>query len=196
VTSQLLEPLRAAPIGRKELPDQTAHGQADSHGKIVSLVQLDRWLARWRQAGRQIVMTNGCFDLLHPGHVSSLQFARNLGDCLVVGLNSDRSVRQLKGPGHPVVDERGRAEMLAALACVDCVVVFDDVSVAALVERVVPDLLVKSAQYTVDGVVGHDLVRHHGGRVVLSPMKGAYSTKGLIDKIRNLGVGDRLGRAA
>ena len=92
-------------------------------------------MRRLRQAGQRIVMTNGCFDLLHPGHVASLQEARQQGDCLVVGLNSDRSVRELKGAGHPLVDQQGRAEMLAALACVDYVVTFDDASVAGLVER-------------------------------------------------------------
>ena len=92
-------------------------------------------------------MTNGCFDLLHPGHVACLQEARRHGDYLLVGLNSDRSVRELKGPGRPIVDQQGRAEMLAALACVDYVVIFDDASVAGLVERVLPDVLVKGGQY-------------------------------------------------
>ena len=127
-------------------------------------------------------MTNGCFDLLHPGHVASLQEARRQGDCLVVGLNSDRSVRELKGAGQPVVDQQGRAEMLAALACVDYVVIFDEASVAGLVERVLPDVLVKAAQYSVEQVVGHQTVTRHGGKVVPVPMKPSYSTTALIEE--------------
>ena len=103
-------------------------------------------------------MTNGCFDLLHPGHVGSLQEARKQGDCLLVGLNSDRSVRELKGPGRPIVDQQGRAEMLAGLGCVDYVVVFDELSVAGLIARVLPDVLVKADQYSVEQVVGHQTV--------------------------------------
>ena len=131
-------------------------------------------------------MTNGCFDLLHPGHVASLQEARKQGDCLVVGLNSDRSVRELKGAGHPLVDQQGRAEMLAAQSCVDHVVIFDDASVAGLVERLSPDVLVKAAQYSLEQVVGYQIVARYGGRVVAVPMKPAYSTTALIEKIRNL----------
>jgi rfaE bifunctional protein nucleotidyltransferase chain/domain len=131
-------------------------------------------------------MTNGCFDLLHPGHVASLQEARKQGDCLLVAVNSDRSVREIKGPGRPVIDEQGRSEMLAALACVDYVVVFDEASVAGLVDRVQPDVLVKSDQYTTEQVVGHESVLGRGGRVVGVPMKSQYSTTGLIDHIQRL----------
>ena len=134
-------------------------------------------------------MTNGCYDLLHPGHVDSLQFARSQGDCLVVGLNSDRSVRQLKGPGRPIVDQGGRAEMLAGLDCVDYVVIFDETSVAGLVAELRPDVLVKSAEYLPEEVVGHDIVRQYGGQVVLGPMKSNYSTSELIQRIRQLDEG-------
>ena len=105
----------------------------------------------------------------------------------MVGLNSDRSVRELKGPDQPILDQQGRAEMLAALACVDYVVLFDDPSVAGLVERVLPDVLVKSAEYTPELVVGHEIVERHGGRVATVPMRGEYSTHRLIEKIRCLG---------
>jgi len=104
----------------------------------------------------------------------------------VVGVNSDRSVRQLKGPRRPIIDEQGRAGMLAALGCVDYVVVFDDVSVTKLVERVLPDVLVKSAQYRVEEVVGHEIVQRHGGEVVLAPFKGEYSTTELIERVRRV----------
>ena len=148
--------------------------------------QLDAELQRHRTFGQRIVMTNGCFDLLHPGHVASLEFASYQGDCLVVGLNSDRSIRMLKGAERPIISERGRVAMLAALACVDYVVVFDDESVAGLVERVAPDVLVKSAEYASDDIPGGAFVRQRGGRVVFAPMDDSYSTSSLVRKIRRL----------
>ena len=151
--------------------------------KIVNLDRLDVKLSLRRQAGQLIVMTNGCFDLLHPGHVASLEAARGHGDCLVVGLNSDISVRKLKGPSRPIVDERGRAAMLAALQCVDFVVLFDDVSVAGLIELVLPDVLVKSSQYALEEVVGREAVEASGGRVVLTPMTDGYSTTRILQQI-------------
>jgi D-beta-D-heptose 7-phosphate kinase/D-beta-D-heptose 1-phosphate adenosyltransferase len=120
---------------------------------------------------------------LHPGHVASLEEARKHGDCLLVGLNSDRSVRELKGPGRPIVDQEGRARMLAGLACVDYVVVFDEASVTSLVDLVRPDVLVKSAQYTVEQVVGYEIVQSYGGQVVLGPMQPSYSTSELVRRI-------------
>ncbi len=152
--------------------------------KILSLESLIVELDRRRQTGQKVAMTNGCFDLLHPGHLASLIEARRHGDLLVVGLNSDRSVEALKGPGHPIIDEQGRAEMLAALECVDYVVLFDDPNVEGLIEKILPDVLVKSAQYAVEQVVGHEIVERHGGRVVLTPMAGNYSTTAIKQKIR------------
>ncbi len=151
--------------------------------KILSLEQLDVELAARRAAGDRISMTNGCFDLLHPGHVASLEQARAHGDCLVVGLNSDVSVRKLKGSDRPLVEERGRAAMLAALQCVDYVVLFDETSVLGLVRRVLPDVLVKSAQYTLGEVVGREVVEAAGGRVELTPMAEGYSTTQLLERI-------------
>ena len=155
--------------------------------KIVTLDELHEALQRWRQARGRIVMTNGCFDLLHPGHVASLQEARRLGDCLVVGLNSDRSVRELKGPNRPLIDQQGRATMLAALECVDYVVLFDEPTVAGLVAQVAPHVLVKSAEYAPDQVVGGDFVQQHGGRVALVPMQSGYSTSQLVARLRGQG---------
>ena len=145
-----------------------------------------RQLQRLRQSGKRIVMTNGCFDLLHPGHVASLEAARKQGDCLLVAVNSDRSVREIKGPGRPVIDEQGRTEMLAALACVDYVVVFDEASVAGLVDRVQPDVLVKADQYSTEQVVGHESVLRRGGDVVTVPTKHRYSTSDVIERIQGL----------
>jgi rfaE bifunctional protein nucleotidyltransferase chain/domain len=177
-STELLTPLR-----RPRIPASTVPPGFTTRQKILAVGALDDALASRRAAGQRIAMTNGCFDLLHPGHVASLEFARGQGDCLVVGLNSDRSARALKGPGHPVVDQQGRAAMLAALACVDYVVVFDETSVAGLVDRVAPDVLVKSAEYAIHEVVGHESVLAHGGRVILSPREGDYSTTRLIERI-------------
>jgi D-beta-D-heptose 7-phosphate kinase/D-beta-D-heptose 1-phosphate adenosyltransferase len=184
-----VERLGVVPLTRQEILAEFTHGAAGEHAaerKILPLEQLDSTLQRLRLAGKRIVMTNGCFDLLHPGHVASLTEARKQGDCLLVAVNSDRSVRELKGPGRPVIDERGRTEMLAALACVDYVVVFDEASVAGLVERVQPNVLVKSDQYTTEQVVGHESVLRRGGHVVSAPMKPTYSTSDLIDRIQRL----------
>ena len=152
--------------------------------KLLTLEELDAQLAARRGAGQRIVMTNGCFDLLHPGHVASLEQARSHGDCLAVGLNSDTSVRKLKGPGRPIVEERARAAMLAALQCVDYVVLFDDASVVGLIEHVLPDVLVKSAQYALEEVIGREAVEAAGGQVVLTPMADGYSTTQLLEKIQ------------
>jgi D-beta-D-heptose 7-phosphate kinase/D-beta-D-heptose 1-phosphate adenosyltransferase len=177
--------LGVAPLSRRELLDELSHGGFATAGKIVALEQLESQLRERRRVGQQIAMTNGCFDLLHPGHVASLQHARSHGDCLVVGLNSDRSARELKGEGHPIIDQQGRAEVLAAMGCVDYVVIFDDVSVAGLVERVAPDVLVKAAEYNPDQVVGHEIVEAYGGRIVLAPMKTSYSTTELIQRVKS-----------
>ncbi len=178
-----VEQMGVTPLARGDLLAEIARTTSGPGSKILPLEALEKALQRRRQSGQTIVMTNGCFDLLHPGHVASLEEARRHGDCLVVGLNSDRSVREIKGHGRPVIDQQGRAEMLAALSCVDYVVIFDDASVSGLVERLLPDVLVKSAQYAMETVVGHDLVERHGGRVVLTPMKPGYSTAALIARV-------------
>jgi D-beta-D-heptose 7-phosphate kinase/D-beta-D-heptose 1-phosphate adenosyltransferase len=185
-----VERLGVVPLSRSELLSDLSggrfHTEARTASKVVTLDQLQVRLQQRRQAGQRIVMTNGCFDLLHPGHLASLEMARAQGDCLVVGLNSDQSVASLKGPGRPIVAQQGRAEMLAALACVDYVLVFDDTSVERLVGELLPDVLVKSSEYTVDQVVGSQTVQSQGGRVVLVPMKSDYSTSALIERVRNL----------
>lgn len=141
-----------------------------------------------RPRDRAVVFTNGCFDLLHAGHVASLVAARALGDALVVGLNSDASVRRLKGPGRPIVPEADRACLLAALACVDAVIVFDDDTPRALIAALLPDVLVKGGDYEVSEVVGREEVEAAGGRVVLVPTLPGRSTTGLIERISRLEV--------
>lgn len=178
-----VERFGAAPVTREEIRADLLREGRDSRTKIVTLEELDSILSPRREAGRQIVMTNGCFDLLHPGHVMSLRFARGQGDCLVVAVNSDASVGGLKGAGRPVIDQQGRAEMLAALECVDYVVVFNSLSVEPVVRRIRPDVLVKSAQYDDGKIVGKEFVEKSGGRVVVSPEHPAYSTSSLIRKI-------------
>ena len=181
-----VERLGVAPITRSDLLAEMASDRRPDDAKILTPEALSKELDRRRSLGEQIAMTNGCFDLLHPGHVKSLQFARSLGDCLVVGLNSDASVSRLKGDGRPIIAQQGRALMLAALACVDYVVLFDETSVAPTVERVRPDILVKAAQYTQDEVVGGDFVRGYGGRVVLAPLVEGFSTSDILARVRKL----------
>jgi len=177
-----VERLGVMPVTRRELLAALNNGGYAPTQKIVSIEELQAALERRRRERQKVVMTNGCFDLLHPGHIASLQEARKYGDLLVVGLNSDRSIREFKGPNRPVIDQRGRAEMLAALACVDYVVIFDEASVAPLVGQVLPDVLAKSAQYSHEQVVGHEIVEAAGGRVVRVPMRGAYSTTELVQR--------------
>jgi D-glycero-beta-D-manno-heptose 1-phosphate adenylyltransferase len=148
------------------------------------------WVQRLRGRGLQIVFTNGVFDLLHPGHVCYLQEARRLGDALIVGLNSDRSVRALaKGLDRPLNAEAERAEVLAALACVDAVTTFDDDTPHEIVTALQPDILVKGADWGPDNIVGRDIVEARGGKVVRIPIVAGYSTTELIAKIQGRPVG-------
>jgi D-beta-D-heptose 7-phosphate kinase/D-beta-D-heptose 1-phosphate adenosyltransferase len=137
-----------------------------------------------RRQERVVVFTNGVFDLLHPGHVRYLQAARAEGDALIVGVNSDRSVRANKGPSRPITPEAERAEILAALACVDAVVVFDEDTPAAIIGRLQPDVLVKGADWAADAIVGRDVVEARGGRVVRVPVEAGWSTSAIVEKIR------------
>jgi len=140
---------------------------------------------RLRAAGRTVVFTNGVFDLLHVGHLRYLQQARELGDALIVGLNSDRSVRANKGESRPVTPEAERAEILQALACVDGVVVFDEETPHDLIAAIQPDVLVKGADWAEDAIVGRDLVEARGGRVVRVPLEAGKSTTAIIEYIKN-----------
>jgi rfaE bifunctional protein nucleotidyltransferase chain/domain len=137
-----------------------------------------------RRRGKRIVFTNGCFDLIHPGHVRYLRAARKLGDVLVVGLNSDASVRRLKGPGRPLVPQADRAEVLAALEMVDYVTVFSEDTPQRVITQVQPDVLVKGGDWTRDRIVGADIVRACGGTVRALRFARGYSTSGLLKRIR------------
>ncbi|HZR83095.1 MAG TPA: D-glycero-beta-D-manno-heptose 1-phosphate adenylyltransferase [Candidatus Binatia bacterium] len=160
-------------------------GRAASYlEKIGSLAAIRRRRLRARRAGRTFVFTNGCFDLLHPGHVRYLAAARAAGDELAVALNADRSVRRLKGPGRPVQTAAARAEVLAALASVDHVLVFDADTPIAEIRALEPDVLVKGADWGEDEIVGSDVVRERGGRVVRVPIVRGQSTTRLVERSR------------
>jgi rfaE bifunctional protein nucleotidyltransferase chain/domain len=141
-------------------------------------------VAARRAAGQTIVFTNGVFDLLHPGHIRYLQRARRLGDALIVGVNSDRSVRRNKGPLRPVTPEAERAEILSALDCVDAVVIFDEDTPHAIIAALQPDVLVKGSDWAEDAIVGRDIVEARGGRVVRVEIEPGYSTSRIIEKVR------------
>ena len=162
------------------------------HSSVLTLEEAILRFGRQNRNGRRIVFTNGCFDLLHPGHIRSLEQARELGDALVIGLNSDASVRQLKGEGRPVIAERERAEILAALESVDAVVIFDAPTPRELIAALLPDVLVKGGDWPGDQIVGREEVEAAGGRVVSIPMVPGYSTTAILRKIRE---GARVSRA-
>ena len=142
------------------------------------------FVAGRRGAGETVVFTNSVFDLLHVGHLRYLQQARALGGALVVGINSDRSVGIVKGPGRPITPEDERAEILSALACVDAVVVFDEPTPHELIAALQPDILVKGADWAADAIVGRDVVEARGGRVVRIPIEAGHSTSALVERIR------------
>lgn len=150
--------------------------------KILSREQLPATLAEWRAAGRKVVFTNGCFDLLHLGHVDYLEQARHLGDALVVGLNTDASVSCLK-PGRPIQDETARARILASLAFVDAVVLFGEPTPLELITLVQPDVLVKGDDYAIESIVGHELVLARGGEVRTVALVPGYSTSRIVARI-------------
>jgi D-beta-D-heptose 7-phosphate kinase/D-beta-D-heptose 1-phosphate adenosyltransferase len=157
---------------------------------MFSIDEAAEFVEAQRRLGRRIVFTNGVFDILHPGHVRYLRAARREGDVLVVGVNSDRSVRANKGPGRPIISEHERAEVLAALEFVDAVAIFDDETPAAIIQRLQPDILVKGADWAADAIVGRETVEARGGRVVRVPIESGWSTSAIIEKAR---VGDSSG---
>ncbi len=156
------------------------------HPSALTLEQTILRFAREKRNGRKVVFTNGCFDLLHPGHIRSLEAARALGDVLVVGINSDSSVRALKGPGRPVIPEGERAEILASLECVDAVLIFDERTPQRVIAALLPDVLVKGGDWPGDQIVGRAEVEGSGGRVERVEILDSYSTSAILEKIRSL----------
>jgi D-glycero-beta-D-manno-heptose 1-phosphate adenylyltransferase len=154
--------------------------------KLIDTTQLAYFLASKRINGKRIVFTNGCFDILHAGHVDYLSQARDLGDVLVLGLNTDASVkRQNKGPERPVNNELARAKVLAGLGCVDAIVLFDEDTPYELIKIVKPDVLVKGDDYKPEQIVGYDIVTGSGGKVVTIPFLEGFSTTSIVKKLKN-----------
>lgn len=159
------------------------------HQKIQNKVintpkQLETLLADWHSKGYKVVFTNGCFDLLHRGHVDYLAKARDLGDVLFLGLNTDASVSTLKGPHRPIQDEQSRMQIMATLECVDAVMLFDEETPYELIKKVQPDVLVKGADYKPENIVGYDIVTAKGGSVITLEYLPGYSTTGIEKKIK------------
>jgi rfaE bifunctional protein nucleotidyltransferase chain/domain len=153
------------------------------HKKILTDQRLDRWLAVSRFKKRKIVFTNGCFDVLHSGHIQYLAQAAELGDSLVIGLNTDESVKKLKGPSRPYLDENARAMILASLSFVAAVVLFNEETPYELIKKVQPDILVKGGDYIVTDIIGYDLVKTGGGEVLTIKLVEGYSSTVIINKI-------------
>lgn len=153
--------------------------------KLKDLTELAAIAAQARLSGKTIVFTNGCFDLLHRGHVHILRQAKAGGDILIVGINSDRSVQVIKGPKRPILPETDRIELIAAMEMVDYVIVFDEPDPYRVIEAIKPDLLAKGGDWSAEKIVGADIVEREGGRVAVIPYLQGYSTSGIIERIRN-----------
>jgi len=154
-----------------------------SKDKIYTRENLVKQAVAWKQQGQRLVFTNGCFDILHLGHVDYLEKARALGDKLVVGVNTDASVSRLKGPSRPLQDELSRARIMASLLFTDAIVLFDEETPYELIKSIMPDILVKGDDYTVENIVGHDIVLQNGGEVKTIALVKGYSTSNVVAKI-------------
>lgn len=153
--------------------------------KFFSLEDLIVQTDRWKKNGEKIVFTNGCFDIMHRGHIEMLSHASMLGNKLIVGLNSDSSIRNLKGESRPILDEESRGILLAALAFIDAVILFSEETPLNIISSLKPDILVKGGDYQTNEIVGHKVVQENGGEVVLIPFINGFSTSSIIDKIKN-----------
>ena len=153
--------------------------------KIYTTDGLSNQLKRWKEAGKKVVFTNGCFDILHLGHVDYLAKAADLGDILVLGLNTDASVSRLKGPHRPIQDEASRLRIIASLAFVDAVILFDEPTPYALIDLVQPDVLVKGSDYKPEDIVGYDIVTKKNGKIITIDFIQGYSTSAIEKKIKN-----------
>ena len=157
----------------------------DYRSKIKSRKEAKKEIARLKSEGKRVVFTNGCFDILHPGHTRYLYAARALGDYLMVAVNSDRSVRAIKGEGRPILSQDARTELLAVLSCVDGVVIFDEENPLKVIQFLMPHILVKGGDWKEEEIIGADVVKEAGGEVVRIPYIGGFSTTDIIKKLRN-----------
>ncbi|HXR33668.1 MAG TPA: D-glycero-beta-D-manno-heptose 1-phosphate adenylyltransferase [Verrucomicrobiae bacterium] len=163
------------------------HGEP-LHPAVLTLEEIILRFGREKRNAKRVVFTNGCFDLLHPGHIQCLESARALGDVLIVGINSDKGVRELKGPGRPVFNAEERAEILASLECVDAVVIFDETTPQRVIAALLPDLLVKGEDWPGNQIVGRKEVEAAGGKVVRVEVVEGYSTSEILRRIRGLRI--------
>ena len=154
------------------------------NSKIFSLDDLKNQVNSWKQAGEEIVFTNGCFDIIHRGHIEVLAQTADLGERLIVGLNSDSSTRKLKGKDRPIIDEQARAVLLATLTFVDAVVLFSEETPINLISILLPDVLAKGGDYEIETIVGHEIIQNNGGKVILVPFVDGFSSTTILDKIK------------
>jgi len=154
------------------------------NNKIYSLEELENKANTWKQTGEEVVFTNGCFDIIHRGHIEVLAQTADLGDRLIIGLNSDSSIQKLKGKNRPIIDEKSRAILLASLSFVDAVVLFSEDTPINLISTLLPDVLAKGGDYEIDTIVGYKVVQKNGGKVILVPFVDGFSSTTIIEKIR------------
>ncbi len=152
--------------------------------KIFSLSDLKNQVNAWKQAGENVVFTNGCFDIIHRGHIEVLAQTADLGDKLIIGLNSDTSIQKLKGENRPIIDEQARSILLAAFSFVDAVILFPEDTPINLISALLPDVLAKGGDYEIDNIVGHEIVQYNGGKVILVPFVDGFSSTTIINKIK------------
>ena len=155
------------------------------NSKIYNLDALKSQVEQWKMAGNKVVFTNGCFDIIHRGHIEVLALTANLGDKLIIGINSDQSIQKLKGEDRPIIDEQSRAILLAALRFVDAIVLFSDDTPLNLISTLLPNVLAKGGDYEIETIVGHEIVQQNGGEVILVPFLDGFSSTNIIDKIKN-----------
>ena len=155
------------------------------NSKIFSLDDLKNQVNAWKQAGEEVVFTNGCFDIIHRGHIEVLAQTADLGDRLIIGLNSDTSIQKLKGKNRPIIEEQSRAILLASLEFVDAVVIFSEDTPLKLISALLPDVLAKGGDYEIETIVGHEIVQNNGGQVKLVPFVDGFSSTTIIEKIKN-----------
>jgi rfaE bifunctional protein nucleotidyltransferase chain/domain len=153
--------------------------------KILPLKSLKNQVTNWKKTGKKVVFTNGCFDLIHRGHIEVLAQTADLGDKLIIGLNSDVSIKKLKGESRPIIDENSRAILLASLSFVDAIVLFSEETPLNLISNLNPDILAKGGDYKINTIVGHEIIRKNGGEVILVPFVEGFSSSNIIDKIKN-----------
>ena len=154
------------------------------NNKIYTLEEIKNQVSAWKQAGEEVVFTNGCFDIIHRGHIEVLAQTADLGDRLIIGLNSDSSIQKLKGKNRPIIEEQSRAILLASLSFIDAVVLFSEDTPINLISTLLPDVLAKGGDYEIETIVGHEIVQKNGGQVILVPFVDGFSSTTIIEKIR------------